>query len=47
LGHILRGVIERLVKEEILQPLDFTDLEKCVDGIKGKFVKKIKKDATK
>jgi hypothetical protein len=27
LGHISRGRIERLVKEEILQPLDFTDLE--------------------
>jgi hypothetical protein len=47
LGHILRGRIERLVKKEILQPLDFTDLEKCIDCIKGKFVKKIKKDASK
>jgi hypothetical protein len=47
LGHISRGRIKRLVKEEILQPLDFTDLEKCVDCIKGKFVKKIKKDAAK
>jgi hypothetical protein len=47
LGHILRGRIEHLVKEEILQLLDFTDLEKCVDCIKGKFVKKIKKDAAK
>jgi hypothetical protein len=47
LGHILRGRVERLVKEEILQPLDFTDLEKCIDCIKGKFVKKIKKDAAK
>jgi hypothetical protein len=48
LGHISRGGgVERLVKEEILQPLDFTDLEKCVDCIKGKFVKKIKKYVTK
>jgi hypothetical protein len=47
LDHIWRGRIERLVKEEILQPLDFTDLAKCVDCIKGKFVKKIKKDAAK
>jgi hypothetical protein len=37
LGHISRGRIECLVKEEILQPLDFTDLEKCVDCIKGFF----------
>jgi hypothetical protein len=41
------GGIEHLVKEEILQLLDFTDLEKYVDCIKGKFVKKIKKDAAK
>jgi hypothetical protein len=27
LGHNLMGRIERLVKEEILQPLDFTDLK--------------------
>jgi hypothetical protein len=47
LGHISRGRIERLVKEEILEPLDFTDLEKCIDCIKGKFVKKIKKDVAK
>jgi hypothetical protein len=47
LSHISRGRIERLVKEEILQLLDFIDLEKCVDCIKGKFVKKIKKDAAK
>jgi hypothetical protein len=47
LGHISRGRIEHLVKEEILQPLYFTDIEKCIDCIKGKFVKKIKKDATK
>jgi hypothetical protein len=42
---IFRGGVERLVKEEILQLLDFTYLEKCVDCIKGKIVKKIKKDA--
>jgi hypothetical protein len=47
LGHISRGRIERLVKEEILQLLDFTNLEKCVDCIKGTFVKKMKKDAAK
>jgi hypothetical protein len=47
LGHISRGRIERLVKEKILQLLDFTNLEKCVDCIKGTFVKKMKKDAAK
>jgi hypothetical protein len=39
LGHISRGRIERLVKESILP-----DLEQCVDCIKGKYIKKIKKD---
>ena len=43
LGHILRGRIERLVKNEILPPLEFSDLEQCVEYIKGKFVKQIKK----
>jgi hypothetical protein len=43
LDHISRGRIERLVKEQILHPLDFTNLEQCRDCIKGKFVKQIKK----
>ena len=43
LGHVSRGRIERLVKENILHPLDFADLEQCVDCIKGKFAKTIKK----
>jgi hypothetical protein len=45
LGYILRGGIECLVKYEILHPLDFTGLEKCGDCIKGKFVKRIMKNA--
>ena len=45
LGHILRGGIERLVKKSILPPLEFPDLEQCIDCIKGKYVKKIKKNA--
>ena len=44
LGHISRGRIERLIKKSILPPLEFLDLEKCIDYIKGKYVKKIKKD---
>jgi hypothetical protein len=35
--------MERLIEEEILTPLDFTDLDHCVDYIKGKYVKHIKK----
>ena len=45
LGHISRGRIERLVHNEILPPLEFSDLEQCIECIKGKFVKKIKKGA--
>ena len=45
LGHISRGRIERLVKASILPPLEFSDLEQCIDCIKGKYVKNIKKGA--
>jgi hypothetical protein len=43
LGHISRGRIERLVKNEILPPLEFSNLEQCRECIKGKYTKKIKK----
>jgi hypothetical protein len=45
LGHISRGRIERLVKNDILPPLEFSDLEQCRECIKGKYAKKIKKNA--
>ena len=45
LGHISRGRIERLIKKSILPPLEFSDLEQCINCIKGKYVNKIKKDA--
>ena len=45
LGHISRERIERLIKKSILPPLEFSDLEQCIDCIKGKYIKKIKKDA--
>ena len=35
LGHISKERIERLVKNDILPNLDFTDLGVCVDCIKG------------
>ena len=44
LGHISRGRIEQLIKKSILPPLEFLDLEQYIDCIKGKYVKKIKKD---
>ena len=45
LDHIFRGRIERLVKNNILPLLEFSDLEQCRECIKGKYVKKIKKNA--
>ena len=42
LCHISRGRIERLIKENILHSLVFDD-EKCIDCIKRKYHKKIKK----
>jgi hypothetical protein len=44
LDHISRGRIERLIKNKILTPLEFLYLEQCIECIKGKYVKKIKKD---
>ena len=34
LGHISRGRIERLIKKSIVPPLEFLDLEQCIDCIK-------------
>jgi hypothetical protein len=34
-----------MIKKLILLPLEFSDLEQCIDCIKGNYVKKIKKDA--
>ena len=39
------GRIERLIKKAILPPLEVLDLKQYIDCIKGKYVKKIKKDA--
>lgn len=47
LGHISKDRIERLVKTGILDNLDFTDFEVCVDCIKGKQTKHTKKGATR
>jgi hypothetical protein len=42
LGHISRGRMECLIKEEILTLSDFSDLGHCIECIKGKYVKHIK-----
>jgi hypothetical protein len=38
--------MEHLIKEEILTPLDFSDLVHCIECIRGKYVKHIKKTGT-
>jgi hypothetical protein len=35
--------IEHLIKEEIFYPLDFSNFNQCIECIKGKFAKPIKK----
>jgi len=47
LGHISKERMERLVKKEIVPNLDLTDLNVCVDCIKGKQTKHTKKGATR
>jgi hypothetical protein len=47
LGHISRGGIERLIKDDILTPLDFSNSDYCIDCIKEKYAKQVKKGETK
>ena len=47
LGHISKERLVRLVKNEIFSDLNFTDLNICVDCIKGKQTKHTKKGATR
>jgi hypothetical protein len=36
-------VIERLIKDDIIHPLDFSNLDYCIDCIKVKYAKQVKK----
>jgi hypothetical protein len=47
LGHISRGRIERLIKDDILIPLDFSNSDYCINCIKGKYAKQVKKGEAK
>ena len=47
LGHVSIKRIIRLVNEGVLNALDFTDSETCLDYIKGKQTRKSKKGATR
>ena len=44
LGHISIERIKRLINDRVLEALDYTDFDTCVDYIKGKQTNKIKKD---
>ncbi|KAF7839613.1 Retrovirus-related Pol polyprotein from transposon TNT 1-94 [Senna tora] len=45
LGHISLERVKRLVKEGVLNALDFTEFNTCIDRIKGKQTNKTKKGA--
>jgi hypothetical protein len=47
LDHILRGRIERLIKDDILTPLDFSNSDYYIDCIKEKYAKQVKKGEAK
>lgn len=47
MGHISKERMQRLIKNEVLPQLDFTDSWICVDCIKGKQTKQTKKEATR
>jgi hypothetical protein len=47
LSHILSWRIERLIKDDILHPLDFSNSDYCIDYIKGKYAKQVKKGEVK
>jgi hypothetical protein len=42
LGHISNERIERLINDDILIPLDFSNSDYCIDCIKGKYAKQVK-----
>jgi hypothetical protein len=47
LGHISKGRIERLIKDDILIPLDVSNSDYCIDCTKGKYAKQVKKSEDK
>ena len=47
LGHVSNQHIQRLVSEGILDPLDFSNFQVCIECIKGKQTNIRKKDANR
>ena len=44
LGHFSKERMERLIKENILHDLDFSDFETCIDCVKGKLTARVRKN---
>ncbi|KAF7811711.1 Retrovirus-related Pol polyprotein from transposon TNT 1-94 [Senna tora] len=47
LGHISRERVDRLIKDQVLPSLDYSDMGTCIDCAKGKLTKTGKKSATR
>ena len=47
LGHISKERVERLIRNNILPTLDFSDLETCIDYCRGKLTKIKKRESTR
>jgi hypothetical protein len=47
LGHISSGRIERLINDDMLHPLDFSNSDYCINCIKGKYTNQVKKGEVK
>jgi hypothetical protein len=45
--HFRAGGVERLIKDDMLVPLDFSNSDYCIDCIKGKYAKQVKKGEAK
>ena len=42
LGHIYKQRMKRLIKDEIISDLDFSNFNTCVDCIRGKLIAKVR-----
>jgi hypothetical protein len=45
--HFRAWGVERLIKDDMLVPLDFSNSDYCIDCIKGKYAKQVKKGEAK
>jgi hypothetical protein len=47
MSHFEGGGVKRLIKDDILHPLDFAHSNYCIDCIKEKYTKQVKKGEVK